>query len=197
MIHDLWLRWLVTVFSLLSAAEWVNVIVARRRRWTFVVSYALHLVMALAMAVMAWPFGAHLPTTGLAVFFLFAAGWFVAVTMMWARTPAQRVLRSYHALMMLAMAWMFATMGRQAEAPSMSMPGMDMGPTAGSGPPGWVTAGNWFWFAGFAVATLVWAYLVVAERGKPLNKQRRLYGTGQALMAAGMAITFAGMLFQL
>ncbi|MDT5347838.1 MAG: hypothetical protein QOH91_1125 [Mycobacterium sp.] len=214
MIHDQWLRWLVTGLSMLSAAEWANVIATRRRAWRFIVSYTLHLVMAIAMAVMAWPFSAHLPTTGPAVFFLFAAAWFVTVTIAWAPTAARRVLRCYHALMMLAMAWMYAVLnghilpgqsgeGQPAEAPTMSMPGMDMGPTAtdvtaSSGPPGWITAVNWFWFVGFVVAAAVWTYLVVAQRRKPATNRRRrlLYGAGQAMMAAGMAIMFASMVFQ-
>jgi Domain of unknown function (DUF5134) len=212
MIHHLWLRWLVTGLSVLSAAEWVNVIVTRRRAWTFVVSYALHLVMAIAMAVMAWPWSAHLPTTGPAVFFLFATLWFVTVTIVWARTVARRALRSYHALMMLAMAWMYAVLNGhilpgqsgEAGAPSMSMPGMDMGPTdttvtASSRSPGWITAVNWFWFVGFVVAAAVWAYIAVATRRKPANNRRRrlLYGAGQTVMATAMAITFGSMLFQI
>jgi hypothetical protein len=214
MIHDLWLRWVVTGLLVLSAAEWAYVIVTRRRAWTFVVSYVLHLVMAIAMAVMAWPWGTHLPTTGPAVFFLVAAVWFVTMTIVWARTVSRRALRAYHALMMLAMAWMYAVLnghilpgqsggGQRAEAPGTPMPGMDMGATdmnmtASSESPGWITAGNWFWLVGFAVAAVVWTYIVAAKQRKPANKRwpGLLYGTSQAMMAAGMAIMFSSMLFQ-
>ncbi len=215
MIHDPWLCWVVTGLSVLTAAEWINVIVTRRRSWILVVSYILHLVMAIAMAVMVWPFGAHLPTTGPAIFFLFASVWFVTLAIIWARTASQRALRSYHALMMLAMAWMYAVMnghllpgqsggGQQTEAPSTSMPGMDMGPTdmnmtESSGSPGWITAGNWFWFVGFAAAAVVWAYIAVAKRRKSakIRWPGLLYRASQAMMAAGMAITFSSMLFRL
>jgi hypothetical protein len=213
MIHELWLRWVVTGLSVLSAAEWAYVIVIRRRAWTLVVSYVLHLVMAIAMAVMAWPWGTHLPTTGPAVFFLLATVWFVTMTIVWAQTVSQRALRAYHALMMLAMAWMYAVLnghilpgqsrGGQHTEVRTPMPGMDMGPTdmntsASSESPGWITAGNWFWLVGFAVAAVVWTYLVVAKQRKPANKRWRglLYRTGQAMMAAGMAIMFSSMLFQ-
>jgi hypothetical protein len=198
MIHDLVLRWIVTGLSVLSAAEWLNVIVVRRREWKFVVSYALHLVMAIAMAVMAWPWGAHWPAAGAAVFFLLAAAWFVTVTLVWARTAPRRRLRSYHAVMMLAMAWMFGTMNVGVAEP-MDMPGMDMSdmPMPG-GPPAWVGAVNWFWSAGFAAATGVWAYLAIAERREPAPTRRPvLYAAAQAAMAAGMAISFAAMLFHL
>jgi hypothetical protein len=198
MIHDLVLRWIVTGLSVLSGAEWLDVIAARRREWKFVVSYALHLVMAIAMAVMAWPWGAHLPAAGAAVFFLVAAAWFVAVTLVWARTAPRRTLRSYHAVMMLAMASMYTTMDLGMPEP-MDMPGMDMSEMPmPNEPPVWVATVNGFWFAVFAVATGVWAYLAIAERREPAPTRRPvLYAAAQAAMAAGMATSFAAMLFQL
>jgi hypothetical protein len=198
MIHDLWLRWIVTVLSALSGAEWLHVVVMRRREWKFVVSYTLHLAMAVALAVMAWPWGARPPSAGLAVFFLLAAAWFVAVTLVWARTAPRRTLRAYHAVMMLAMAWMYGTMNVGTPAP-MDMPGMDMSerPMPGE-PPAWVTAITWLWFAGFAAATAGWGYLLVVETRRPSPTRRRVvYASGHAAMAAGMAISFACMLFQL
>jgi len=187
-MHDPWLRWLVTGLAVLSAAEWVHVIVVRRRTWTLVLSYALHLVMAIAMVVMAWPVGAHLPPTGPAVFFGCAAAWFVAMTIVWARTPLQRVLRCYHALMALAMTWMYAAMPHL----HMVMP-MDTDMDMDMGPPGWVTASNWFWLVVFAVATDVWAYLAIARWRNA--RTRLMYGLGQTMMAAAMAITLGDMLF--
>jgi len=39
----------------------------------------LHLIMSVAMVVMAWPWGATLPTIGPLVFFLLATVWFVVL----------------------------------------------------------------------------------------------------------------------
>lgn len=78
MIHDLMLRWVVTGLFVLTAAECGLAIIAKRRPWTLIVNHGLHFAMAVAMAVMAWPWGARVPTTGPAVFFLLAAVWFGA-----------------------------------------------------------------------------------------------------------------------
>ena len=59
------------------AAECLYALVIGNRRPATVVSQLLHVVMAVAMAVMAWPWGAALPTVAPMVFFLFATGWFV------------------------------------------------------------------------------------------------------------------------
>jgi hypothetical protein len=212
MIYDLWLRWVVTALSVLSAAGWAYLIVARRRGWIFVVSYALDLAMAIAMAVMAWPWSANLPTKGPAVFFVLAAVWFVAITFIRARTVSQRALSAHHALMMLGMAWMYAVPnghilpgqsagGQHAEAPSVSMPGMvmsatDMNMTAHSSP-GWITAGNWFWLVGFGIAAVVFATIVVAKQRRPTTNRRHglVYFASHAMMAAGMATMFCSMVF--
>ena len=79
MIDDLLLRGVVTALFVATAvmfaiASWVH-----RRTVAYVVSGALHIVMAVAMIAMAWPQGAALPTTGPMVFFLLAAGYFVVV----------------------------------------------------------------------------------------------------------------------
>lgn len=68
MIHDLMLRWVVTGLFVLTAAECGLAIIAKRRPWTLIVNHGLHFAMAVAMAVMAWPWGARVPTTGPAVF---------------------------------------------------------------------------------------------------------------------------------
>ena len=133
MIHHLALRWLVIGLFVLSAAVFGLVVVTKRRPWTSVVSHSLHVVMAVAMVVMAWPWSTQLPTTGPAVFFLLAAVWFVTLAVVEARTTALRALSGYHALMMLATAWMYAIMNghllpvrSSSQQPDMSMPGMDM-----------------------------------------------------------------------
>lgn len=86
MIHDLMLRWVVTGLFVLTAAECGLAIIAKRRPWTLIVNHGLHFAMAVAMAVMAWPWGARVPTTGPAVFFLLAAVWFGATAVGYAWT---------------------------------------------------------------------------------------------------------------
>jgi hypothetical protein len=202
MIDDLVLRWVVTALFVLSAAEWGFGVVTQRRVWTAIVRYGLHFVMSIAMAVMVWPWGARLPTTGPAVFFLLAAVWFaVATTFVSEKTVAKRTEYGYHALMMLAMAWMYAVMKMPTDMPrDMPMPDMNMPATdmpASDGSPGWITTINWLWFAGLVVATVFWAYRFAAERSHGAVRRWWLDSLGQAMMAAGMAITFGAMLFQI
>jgi hypothetical protein len=212
MIDDLLLRWVVTGLFVLSAAEWGFAVVTQRRVWTAIVRYGLHFVMSIAMVMMLWPWGPQLPTTQLAVFFLLAAVWFVVATSFLSeRTVAKRAEHGYHALMMLAMAWMYAVMDghllpgqsvmrhhtpRDVPMPGMGMdmPSRDM--PASDGPPGWITTVSWFWFAGFVVAAVFWAYRFAAERSHGAVRRWWLDSLGQAMMAAGMAIVFGAMLFQ-
>jgi hypothetical protein len=211
MIDDLLLRLVVIGLLVLGAATYGLATVSQRRAWTSVVSYGLYLVMAIAMAVMAWPSGAQLPRAGAAMFFLLATVWFLTITIVSARTVPQRAECGYHALMMLSMAWMYAVMeshplpGRSDTAhhmlPGDSMPGMGMSATGmpGSvGSPGLITAVNWFWFVVFVVAAVAWTYPFVAERshGAAHPWWSSLGGAGQAMMAAGMATMFGAILFR-
>ena len=130
MIQDLALRWVVTLLFLFSAVVCISAIAGNRHAVASVISHCLHAIMAIAMAVMAWPRGAELPSRAPMIFFLAAAIWFAVVTV---RTAGHHVANVYHTLMMLAMAWMYASMGglplRQREdSASTAMPGMDMGP---------------------------------------------------------------------
>ncbi len=187
----------------LSAAECGLTIVIQRRRWTFVISHGLHFVMAIAMAVMAWPWSARLPTTEPAVFFLLAAVWFVTMAVVAARTPALWALYGYHSLMMLATAWMYAIMN--SHLLPVSMPGMDMAAMnmpASSGSPAWFGAVNWFGTVGSAVAAVFWTWRFFIERQHAAAQSRSLGNLGQslgnlgqAMMAAGMTILFLGTLF--
>ncbi|ART71531.1 DUF5134 domain-containing protein [Mycobacterium dioxanotrophicus] len=208
MIGDLFLRWIVTALFVVSALECGYAIVTGHRAWTHVVGHLLHFVMAVAMAVMAWPRGAALPTTGPMVFFAAATVWFVAITVATAR---HRAVAGYHAFMMLAMAWMYAVMNGRllpgqpmsghhdapASAMAMDMPGMDMSAAAGasSGPgyPGWIDAVDWLCTVVFAAAAVWWLYRYFAARqADPAHPQ---FGTAcQAMMAAGMAVMFGVML---
>jgi hypothetical protein len=219
-IQDLALRWFVTILFVLAAAECLFSLAAGNRRWTNVVSQLLHVVMAVAMAVMAWPWGAALPTVAPMVFFLLATGWFVGAT----ASPicvGHRIAGSYHALMMLAMAWMYAVMNghllpgqasyaapSQAGAsghaghagmnmPGMDMSGMDMPAASGSGGgyPAYIATLNWVCTIGFAIAAVYWLYRYLSLRMNHAGSAEQSLGTlCQSMMAAGMAIMFGVML---
>jgi hypothetical protein len=174
--------------------------------------------MAMAMAVMAWPRGADLPTRAPMIFFLVAVVWFAVMTV---RTPAHRVANGYHALMMLAMAWMYAAMGglplrRQEDPAFTAKPGMDMtgmgGSTGHAGHGGhaghsagmrsaadsaaWVGTLNWLCTIGFAAAAVFWIYRFVTARIQPAGdgSDSSVGILCQLAMAAGMAAMFAVML---
>ena len=211
MIDDLFLRWIVTALFVLSAAECVYAIATGRRVWTHIVSQALHLVMALAMVVMAWPWGMVLPTTGPMLFFAVAALWFVALTFVRA---GHRGINAYHAAMMLAMVWMYAVMsGSLLPAPSdgtspagsvgghhsmPGMPGMEMpgGSAESTGSAPFITGINWLCAVGFALAAVWWLYRYFVQRkAEPTQPSHRFLGiAAQAMMAAGMAVMFGVML---
>lgn len=108
MIQDVGLRWLVTLLFGFSAAVCLRGMVVGRHSPATLISHSLHALMAIAMAVMAWPRGADLPTRAPMIFFALAALWFAAVM---ATGRTHRVANGYHTLMMAAMAWMYAAMG--------------------------------------------------------------------------------------
>ncbi|MET7998244.1 DUF5134 domain-containing protein [Amycolatopsis sp. NPDC005232] len=192
-------------------AERVHGIAVGRLSRRGVVGHSLHALMALAMAVMAWPRGADLPTTVPLLLFVSAAVWFVAGAV---RTAEHRRSDAYHALMMLAMAWMYAVMTdgllpapvevadvgghHEASMSGMHMSGMafvDTAPApAGTSP--LVSGLNWLLTIGSAVAGAWWLSELLARlRTKPLASGRaQLAIATQALMAAGMATMFAAMM---
>ena len=210
MIQDLTLRWFVTALFVFSAGVCVSAIARNRQSTTGLISHALHAIMAVAMAVMAWPRGADLPSQPPMIFFLAAAVWFLVVT---ARASEHRVANGYHTFMMLAMAWMYAAMGGlplprreepppSAATPGMSMPGMPgmgmpgMGGHAGAGSASWVGVINWVCAIGFAAAAVFWFYRFVTARVQSSSdeSQSTVGILCQLAMAAGMAIMFALML---
>ncbi|ORB84918.1 hypothetical protein B1987_15235 [Mycobacterium kansasii] len=208
MVDELLLRCLATGLFVLSGTAYVVAAVAQRRRWVSVVSNGLHLVMAIAMTVMVWPWGAHAPTTAPAAFFLLAAGWFVALTVVSAKTMAQWAAGTYHASMMLAMAWMYVVMNGHLlpgssvtrQPTEISMPGMDtsaMPMTVDGAQPAWVDSVNWLWFLAFTAAATVWAFMSVngRRRGGDVSSREVLAQAGRISMALAMAIVFGAPLF--
>ncbi|MGB9227456.1 DUF5134 domain-containing protein [Mycobacterium sp.] len=210
MIENLLLRWVVTGLFVLSTAVYGFLIAAQRRQWTSVVSDGLHFVMAIAMAVMAWTWGAQPPTTGPAVFFLLAGVWFVGMAVLSDCPMAQRAVSGYHAAMMVATAWMYQVAhqhrlpGQSSTGPEPEMPAphmhrhLQIHPTqvhASGEPPAWVGGLNWFWTAAFAVAAVCWTYRLVAARGTARQWQDSLATLAQAMTAAGMAIMFGVIVF--
>jgi hypothetical protein len=212
MIHDLFLRWIVTTLFVISAVECVYGIAANRLSRTGVIGNSLHTLMAIAMAVMAWPRGADLPATGPLLFFLLATVWFISVAL---GRPAHRRANLYHAMMMLAMAWMYAAMSGGLLLPApidvatagagghhspSSMPGMTMSAVDAvhdaTGTPPFITGLNWLFTIGFAIAGAWWLWwLFVRRRTKPFPSGCVQAGiAARAIMAAGMAIMFAVML---
>jgi hypothetical protein len=222
MIQDMTLRWVVTLLYVCSAAVCVQTIVANRHSAANVISHSLHAIMAVAMAVMAWPRGAELPPRAPMIFFLVAALWFAVST---ARVAGHRAANVYHSFMMLAMSWMYAAMGglnlpKARDSASMAgmdgmpgMPGMDgssghegHGGHAGHGGHGagdsgaqfaaWVGTLNWMCTIGFTVAAVFWLYRLITERLQ--STEDRSHSTVgilcQLAMAAGMAIMFGVML---
>ncbi|MFI5614500.1 DUF5134 domain-containing protein [Amycolatopsis sp. NPDC051903] len=199
MIRDLLLRWVVTAVFVLCATERGYGIVIGRLSRTDLVGHGLHALMALAMGVMAWPGGAALPAAGPFLFFLLAALWFIAITLGQAE---HRRANGYHAVMMLATAWMYATMsGILLQAPveaagrhdSPSMPGMDLPAMAAPGTSPFISGLNWLCAIGFAVAGAAWLWwLFVRRRTAPPPPGRVQVGiAAQAVSAVGMAAMFA------
>jgi len=221
MINEPALRWVVTLLFVFSAGVCMWAIARNRHSPANLISHSLHAIMAIAMAVMAWPRGAELPARGPMIFFLAASVWFAVVT---ARTGGHRIANVYHTLMMAAMAWMYAAMGglplrRHDGSASVDMPGMDMAGMPGmpaeaghaghaghSGhavalqsvaePASWIGTLNWLCTIGFAVATVFWLYRFITVRVQAAGSDSRS-SVGilcQLAMAAGMAIMFGVML---
>jgi Ca2+/Na+ antiporter len=213
LIGGLVLRWLVTALFVASIAGYVYILVAQHGRWICTVNHLLHLVMSVAMIAMVWLVEMGLPTVGPMVFFLLAAVWFLVVAYRVSSDISDRVTNGYNAVMMTAMAWMYAVMrgslpGQQtgqrladqmvSGSPGMEMGGMDMSaPELSWTPPepGWITAVNWIAAVGFAVAAVYWLYRYFADRTtKPASRTAHPANLGllsQGFIAAGIAVMFA------
>jgi len=150
----------------------------------------------------------ELPTRVPMIFFLAAAVWFVLVAAHVFSGNADRLTNGYHAIMMAAVAWLYAVMtggplGQRghspdhtmSSSPGMKMPGMDMS-VPETAEPGWITTLNWIAAVGFASAAVYWLYFA-QRKTNPVRHTARLGDWGtlcQAFMAAGMAIMFGVML---
>ena len=205
-----------------SAGVCISAIVRNRRSTHTVITNSLHAIMAIAMAVMAWPRGADIAPRGPMLFFLAAAGWFAVVP---AKADGHQVRNIYHAVMMLAMAWMYAAMGglhlrSNTDPASTAMPEMDMagmatamdGGAAHAGHTGhasqlaaaysgarsvtWLGSLNWLCAIGFAGAAVFWLYRFIATRMQASgDESHSSFGTlCQFAMAAGTAVMFGVML---
>ena len=203
MISDLALRWVVTLMFLFSAGVCVFSIFEHRHSVTGFISHSLHAVMAIAMAVMAWPRGAELPTRTPMIFFALAAVWFALAT--W--RAGHRLPNLYHALMMLAMAWMYAAMGSlplpRSGQPVAVMSGSSSGHPGHAGDAAVMQSGidsssvhllNWLCAVLFAAATAFWFYRLVTSRFANTGERGIVGVLCQLAMAAGMAVMFAVML---
>ena len=215
MINDLVLRLVVTAVFCVAIAGYSYLLVAQHGRLSGTVNYLLHLVMLIAMVVMAWSARTNIPAAALTVFFLIAGIWFLGVLAALASGIRERLANGYHAVMMAATALMFAVMGGDLLASqsdhsevhdvhasamhplsAMEMSSTDMSSHAIE--PAWITAIGWIATLGFAVAALYCLFRLFAERRTsrvPHDASPAQEGLlCQACMAAGMAIMFAVML---
>jgi hypothetical protein len=210
LIDGLALPLTVTVLFGASLAAHLYTLVAQHGPWICSVERLLHSVMCAAMVVMAWPVGMELPPLGPIIFFLAAAVWFLLVAAHVFSGNAARLTNGYHAIMMAAVAWLYAVMNggplsqrghspdhTMSGAPGMQMPGMDMS-VHETAQPGWITTLNWIATVGYASAAVYWLYRYFGQRKtNPVLDTNRLVQLGppcQAFMASGMAIMFGTML---
>lgn len=214
-MSELVLRWIITVFFGASITTYVYIVVAHHRRWPRTVSHLLHLAMSAAMIVMAWDVGMNLPTMAAIIFFLLACLWFARGAGRTSMTTGERLTNGYYAVMMAAMAWMFAVMngnlpsrisrpsehGRSA-ALAMTMSEQDMAsphqmPVTGFAS-GWITTVNWLAALGFAAVALYWACHYMARRrtnpGPHTGQLAHLEPLHQVCTAAGTALMFGTLL---
>jgi hypothetical protein len=205
----------ITAAFSVSIAECLYVLVAQHGPWRRTLDNLLHIVMSVAMIVMAWSAGTPLLTTASIVFFLLAAIWLVAAAVTGESSARQRATNGYHAVMMTAMVWMIAVIHGGASAghsgPShhhdvqasdmhmssaIDASSMELSPKTNE--LAWTTGINWIATLGFALAGLYWlrGYLI-ARRTTPTSRKALLVRREllcQASMAAGAAIMFGATL---
>ncbi len=215
LMSDLESRWVVTLLFGVSIATYTYLLAAQRRRPTSTVDHLLHLAMSVAMILMAWDIGMNLPTVGALVFFLLAGLWFARAAGRRSTASGDRMTNAYYAVMMGAMAWVFAVMNgslpgqvghssdqARSTVLAMNMPETEMisahGMSATASRTEWITTVNWIATLGFGVVALCWAYSYVArlrmnavpQTGHPAYLEP-LY---QVCTAAGTAVMFGALL---
>ncbi len=218
LVGDLGLRWIVSILFGVSIAIYLYIVAAQHNRWISTVSHLLHLTMLAAMILMAWRVGIDLPPVGPMIFFALAGIWFAFAA---GRVSRDRMINQYYAVMMVAMAWMYAVMnaslpgqighspdhalsdslamnsyGMDMKMAGMEAPAHDMSPAAAG--PGWITTVNWIATLGFAVVALYWPCQYFAKRRTSLvpgaAQLARFEPLYQAFSAAGTALMFGALL---
>lgn len=214
-MSDLALRWVVTILFSASIATYLYILAAQGRRSTSTVDHMLHLAMSVAMILMAWDVRMNLPTAGAMIFFLSAGLWFARAAGRMSTPNSDRLTNAYYAVMMGAMAWMFAVMtGRlpgqighpsdhaTSAAMAMNASEMDMTPAHEMSPTGsgaeWITAVNWIAALAFGVVALCWACSYLARRrmnaAPHAGQFAHLEPLYQVCTAAGTAVMFGSLL---
>jgi hypothetical protein len=213
-LSDSALRWTVTTLFGISIAAYAYILCVQHRRWTNAFSHLLHVTMCAAMILMAWRVGLHLPAIGPIVFFLIAVIWFVHAAGRGSSATRDRWTNCYHAVMMAAMAWMYALMdgvlpGNAGHSPHHAQSGSLIDLSAAHMPvPGhsgtisgssWISMVNFFAILGFTIVAVYWPcrYLFVERRANPASHALQLTHLEQlshAFVAAGTALMFGMML---
>jgi hypothetical protein len=217
MVADPTVAWLLTALFAATAAAYLYGALGRgqARDVRCAVDDVLHVLMAVAMVVMLWPWGMSVPAMVYVLVFTAAALWFVSRALFPAATTPERhgspQAAWYHAAMMGSMVFMAAVMsvamdptdvGAQPAAADTAMAGMDMAGMSGmdmggaAGTPGAVPMPDdvWVWVPslvlaiGFAVAAVRLGGIAYRRRGGAA-----LFGATGGVMAVGMAAVFVQM----
>ncbi|OPX13081.1 DUF5134 domain-containing protein [Mycobacterium sp. AT1] len=184
------LRWALTGVFVACAGLYLARVLAAGGRLAQV-AWSLHVLMAVAMLAMAWPWGVYV--SPLAYVLLFTAGaLYFAYLALFAADIGHTV---YHGVMMASMVVMALVMSSTSlpAAPAVgamrAMPGMDMaggsGPGAPPSTPIWVIVTCGVAVAFFLGAALRSFFVVIRGPQRPL---------ADLLMAAGMGVSFAALI---
>jgi hypothetical protein len=224
MVADPTAAWLLTALFAATAAAYLYGALGRGRVWDVrcAVDDVLHVLMAVAMVVMVWPWGMRVPAMVYVLVFTAAALWFVSRALFpAATTPARHGSPRaawYHAAMMGSMVFMAAVMsvamdptavGAQPAAADAAMAGMDMSGLGMAGPDmaGMEMSGTaapagavpmpdevWVWLPSLVLAV---GFAVAAVWLGAVALRRRggaaLFGATGGVMAVGMAAVFVQM----
>lgn len=208
MIAQFVLALAITAVLGVGSLQCMYVFAAQHQSCRHTISALLHLVMVVAMILMAWSAGNQLPTHAPMVLFGLAAIWFAVLAAVDAAGVRARLTDGYHCAMMAAMVWMFAVMRPGHSSLHGAHPsGMGMSMTADASSmmlpvkttePVWITSINLITAIGFAVAAVYWLRRLLAERPPdPLTHDVALARPEllwQVCAAAGTAMMFGSML---